>query len=838
MTIPSPQEHFGFRLGDDRKLARWPAIVAYFERLAAASGRIKVEQLGQSTEGRPFIGVVLTSEANQARLDELREVHCRLADPRGLSDAAAEELMARARAVVMISCSIHATEAGATQMAPELAYELCTGDDAVTRQVLDEVIFVFVPSLNPDGLEIVADYYESTLGQPWEGGPLPFLYHKYVGHDNNRDWFMLTQVENQLAIDKVQNVWHPMIVLDQHQMWPNSFRYFLPPYIDPFDPNVDPLLQHQTTVLGASMINDLLANGKHGVTHSIIFDCFSPSRAYQHYHGGVRILSEAASCKIATPLEVAFDELQPARGGADPKVANLAHPIPWPGGVWRLRDIVEYNKITAWACLKHAARYRDTWVRNFYRISRNGLDPQDSPHAFVFPVKQYDPGTAGELLETLAKGMVEIHRAKSPFTADGVTYPAGCHVVLLAQPYGRYAKTLLERQVYPDLRLYPGGPPKPPYDITAHTLPLQMGVGCAAVTRPFDADLELVREFQPAAPLPPGAVEALDAAHGYLICPAPNASYRAAFRLLDAGFELYRCTTPAGPPGQELAGAFFLPPQPELAPALERLAGSLGLRVGAADPAQLADPPLRLGRPRLAMYRNYRPTADEGWTRFICEDYGVPALNIYDPDVKAGDLNGRFDTILVPGQPPAQITAGLPAGSADPRYTGGLGEAGRIALRDFVAAGGTLICLGPACDWAVAALGLRVRNVLAELGTDEFYLPGSMLRASFDPTHPVAYGMPPEATVLHAGSPAYEVRAGTVVGRYPPTSILQSGWALGEKHLADQACVVACAFGAGKVILLGPRVQFRAQTRGTYKLLFNSILWGSSAEVPPKCVKD
>lgn len=474
MPTPTPEEHFGFRPGDDRKLARWPAVVAYFERLAQSSGRIRIDHLGKTTEGRPFISAVITSEENMARLEELRRIHCRLADPRGLGDREAAALLAQARAVVMISCSIHATEVGGTQMSPELAYELCSGDDEVTRQVLDNVIFVFVPCLNPDGLEIVAGYYDETLGKPWEGGQLPRLYHKYVGHDNNRDWFMLTQVENQLAVEKVQNVWHPMIVFDQHQMWPTSFRFYLPPYIDPFDPNVDPLLQHETTVLGSSMMMELLQAGKTGVTHSIIFDCFSPSRAYQHYHGGVRILSECASCKVATPIEVAFKDLQPARDGSDPKVSSVAQPLPWPGGTWRLRDIVEYDKVSAWGCLKHAARYRDMWVRNFLQIGRNGL-ALAKPYAYVVPAHQSDPVTAYEMLGVLAKGMVEIHRARQPFVAGGVTYPAGSHVILVAQPYGRYAKTLLERQVYPDLRVFPGGPPKPPYDITAHTLPLQMG---------------------------------------------------------------------------------------------------------------------------------------------------------------------------------------------------------------------------------------------------------------------------------------------------------------------------------------------------------------------------
>jgi len=829
LAIPTPEQHFGFQLGSERKLARWPKIVEYFELLDAGSPRLKLEHLGETTDGRPFIAAAITSAENMSRLDELRQIQARLADPRGLDDAEAGALVGRAKTIVMISCSIHASEVGGTQMSSELAYELCTGEDEVTRQVLDNVVFLFVPCLNPDGLEMVAGYYEETIGKPWEGGPMPWLYHKYVGHDNNRDWFMLTQVENQLTVEKVHNVWHPMIVHDQHQMSPFGFRMFLPPYIDPFDPNVDPLLQHETTVLGASMMMELLQAGKTGVTSGIIFDCFSPSRAYQHYHGGVRILSEMASCRTATSMEIAFKDLQPGRDGSDPKVASVNQPSPWPGGAWSLREIVDYDKIAAWACLKHAARYRDMWVRNFLQIGRNSLAVK-KPYAFVVPAGQPDPVSTYEMLHTLERGMVEIQTATEPFVAGGITYAAGTRVILTAQPYGRYAKTLLERQVYPDLRVFPGGPPKPPYDITAHTLPLQMGVKCVQVEASFEAKLAPAKAALPRV-VPEGTTAKARGEHGFLLCPAMNASFRAVNRLIAGGFEVHRICTPAGPAGHEIPGAFWAAPKQGLAGALEELT-ALGIRTGPANPAQLAGAPtLRLRRPRLGLYRSYTPNADEGWTRFIFDDYGFPYETLLDPEVKAGNLDAKYDTIVVPAQAPGQVREGFRRGWADPRYAGGLGEDGRQSLRDFVLSGGTLVCLGGACDYAADALGLRVQNVLQALKPEEFYLPGSMLRALFDIGHPVAYGMPAEATVLHVQSPAFEVREGTVVGRYPPTSVLQSGWILGEQYVQDRACVAEVRFGRGRVILLGPRVQFRAQTRGTYKLLFNSIYYGSADEV-------
>ncbi len=836
LKVLSPLEYYGFQMGADRKLARWPKIVEYFQHLAEGSGRMIFQELGKTTEGRPFIAAVITSEENMARLDEFRAVQAKLADPRGLDESEAQALIEKGRAIVMISCSIHATEVGGTQMSSELAYELVTQDDEVTRQVLDNVIFLFVPSLNPDGLEMVAGWYEKTLGTPFEGSQQPFLYHKYVGHDNNRDWFMLTQVENQLAVEKIHNVWHPMIVFDQHQMWSNSFRFFLPPYIDPFDPNVDPLLVHETTALGSEMINELLSRGKSGIVHSIIFDCFSPSRAYQHYHGGVRILSECASCGIATPIKIRFDEMEASRDGSDPKQASVNHPVLWPGGEWRLRDIVEYDKYAAIGCLKYAARYRKEWVKNFYTLSKRGVE-SSKPYAFLVPPQQTDPVTAYEMLDVLQKGMVEIHRAKAPFVAGGVTYPAGAYVIKIAQPYGRYAKTLLERQQYPDLRVFPGGPPKPPYDITAHTLPLQMGVVCTAINQPFDADLELVSKVHMPMAVPAGSIRAAGKVTGYSMCNVMNSSFAAVNKLLSGGAEVFRHQKRTGRPGQEAWGTFYIRHAAGMENTLDDLAQEYGLRVHPCEEPKGA-PMLRVHPPRVAMYQSYAASADEGWTRFIFDNYSLPYATVLDADLKKGGraLKQQFDALILPAQGSEQISRGIPEGKLFPEYTGGFGEQGRQAVRDFVDAGGTLITLGPSCDWAVNSLGLRLKNVTTGLENQDYYLPGSLMKVMLDQTHPLAFGMPRETFLLAVQSPAYEVTGGgqggapdaAVVGRYAPTGALMSGWVLGAKYIEDKAVILDVPLGQGRVVLIAPRVQFRAQTRGAYRLLFNAIYLASS----------
>ncbi len=478
---PSPDSVLGFEIGSDRRLADWDEITGYLGLLARSSPRVRVDTLGETTLGRPFVALTISSAANLRRLDRFLEIQRKLADPRRVaSEVEAEELIKEGRVAVLITGGIHSTEVGGYQVPMRIAYRLAAGEDEETRRILDRVILLLVPSLNPDGSQLVVDWYERTLGAAWEGASPPFLYHHYVGHDNNRDWYAFTQKETRLAVTRLHNVWHPQIVHDIHQMGSQGPRFFIPPWIDPIEPNVDPLLVAGINALGTAMAWELYGQGKRGIVVNAIYDAWTPARAYQHYHAGVRILTETASARLATPIEVPFDSLD-VRRGVDPREPSWRFPDPWPGGVWRLADIVDYMESGALALLQQAALYRERWLRNFYLVGLRAIGGREGwPRAYIIPAEGQNPDGLADLLRILVTGDVEVRRAGEAFVHHGRRFAAGTYVVSMAQPYSAFAKTLLEVQRYPALEEYPGGPLRPPYDVTAHTLPLLMGVEVVA----------------------------------------------------------------------------------------------------------------------------------------------------------------------------------------------------------------------------------------------------------------------------------------------------------------------------------------------------------------------
>ncbi len=677
--VPTPESHFGHPIGVDRELLDWDKVVSYFQALASSSDKIVVKELGKTAEGRPFIAATIGSPETLRNLNRYLDIQTRLADPRKTTAAEAERLIAEGKTVVLITCSIHATEVASTHSAVEFAYRLITEDKPRFQEILNNTIFILVPSLNPDGVDIVTRWYRKTLGTPYEGTSPPELYQKYVGHDNNRDWYIFSQPESRLTVSQLHNVWHPQIVYDVHQQGPYASRMFVPPWMDPVDPNIDAIITQECNAIGSAMAVDLTAAGKKGIAINALYDFWTPSRHYQAYHGGLRILSESASASIATPLVVKPDQIQSVAPGYNPRERSWNYLEPWEGGTWRLRDIIDYQLIALESCLYQAAIHRADLLRNFYEIGRRAID-RTAPYAFVIPKQQNDPGAARKMLELLNFGMVEIARSSSDFDAGGKHYSEGSYVIRMQQPYGSYAKTLLEVQHYPDLRLYPGGPPKRPYDVTAQTLPLLMGVAVDTIDKPFQAGSVLASEFNFQLDSPSNGLSASNID-----------SWRAVNRIWKTGASVWRDTS---------NGNFY--PRAE--------ANSREVK-----------------KPRIGLYRSFMPEMDEGWTRWLLENFEFDYANVLNPEIEAGGLRRRFDAIVFPDQTLASIVEGFKPGSMPEQYVGGLDDKAAANLKEFASQGGTLVFLNHSTEYALEKLGVNAKDVVHGVPNREFYSPGSLL---------------------------------------------------------------------------------------------------------------
>ncbi len=821
--ITTPTEFLGFRPGDDRKLAGWPTIVRYLKLLEQASDRVSVHEIGRSTEDNPFLVCAISSPANLADAERLRMIQQSLSDPRTVGQSEAGRLIGDARAVVAITCSIHATEVGATQMSVELAHLLASSRHPRVMDILDNVILLLVPSMNPDGLVRVKDWYDASLGTHFEGSMPPYLYHKYTGHDNNRDWFMFTQRETRLVVERVHNSWRPHITLDIHQTRSDGMRMILPPLVDPIGPNVDPVILSGLSTLGTYMAAQLTAEGKAGVAVNVVYDSYSPSRSYPHYHGGVRVLSEAASVKIATPIDVPLGKLRDDRGEL-PKVRSWNHPMPWEGGRWTLRDIVEYDLSLSMACLEHAARNREWWVRNSHDVLRRAVASSQEPRAYVIPTEQRDRSAADELIELLDFADVEIHEAAQSANSGDVHIPKGDAVILTNQPFGSFAQTMLERGRYPDSRQYPGGPPKHPYDSTAHCLPLNMGVTCHEIAKPLNIDLAPSRKRRTSpgrtCPIP-------EDAPALSIKPESNAAARVVNRLLFHGSPVFRAQDSVQADSGSLpAGTWVIPASPESRGIVSRENASVQIEALWQRPKE----GLQLLRPpRIGLYASYVPSIEEGWTRFLFDQYGFEYTSLADRDIREGGLASRFDCIIIPHQEIRQIHRGLNRTQHSPRYSGGLGDVGVDRLKDFAESGGTIIGWDNSANFLVRYLELPAVNPLAKLPHSQFFAPGSLLNIEVDTRHPLGWGMSETAAAMFMKGSAYELERGTVVATYSEQDTLLDGWLIGADKIAGLAALAIIPLGLGQVILFGFRPHFRAQARGTYKLLFNSIYQSGAA---------
>jgi len=845
--ITSPQEVFGFQLGADRKLADWKELTAYYQKLAKESDRIRYEEVGKTTEGRPYVTLTISSAENLAHLERYREIQNKLSDPRITSEEEAKKLAAEGKTVVVITANVHSTEIASSQSIAEYAYRLATQNDEKTKRILDNVILVIVPSQNPDGQQLVVDWYKKYVGTPYEGSSPVVIYHHYTGHDDNRDWATFTQVETRNAVEKVINPWKPEILYDLHQQGTNSARIYLPPFVDPIDPNIDPIIVSSINALGSNIALEIGQTGKKGVESYGVYDFWSPLRDYIGHHNGLRILTESASVNIASPVNIPFERLEKGIG-YDAKRASWNFPNPWQGGEWHLRDIVDYQLDALFSLANNAALYRERYLTNFYTVAKHNSERKDWANSYVIPSGQEDSAAVQRLINTLRIGETEVKQATADFDADGQHFKAGSYIVHLNQPFGAYAKSVLEIQHYPNIPEYPGGPLQRPYDVTAQTLPLLFGVKAVEVKDPVQVAVTDVDRVKTAA----GKFERDAKAAGYLIDDHTNTSLYALFSLLGKGVKAYRLT------GANVeAGTIYLPKQKDLDTNLAALVQSFPITVRsvAAAPTGTA---LEVHLPRIALYQSWVASMDEGWTRFIFDQNKIPYTRLVDEEIRKGDLNKKYDVVVIPDNAPRAITTGRGGffeevvtptnNSADAKgtqarrapdaertgpkvpdeFTGGLGETGVASLKAFVENGGTVVALNKASQVYTTNEG-PVSNALASVNKKDFYIPGSILEVAVDRNHPIAFGSPATVPVFFEQSPSFTIKSDAkAVATYASDNSLLSGWILGGQYLKGTAAIVDQTQGKGHIILFGFRPQYRAISEVSYKFLFNSLLYATS----------
>ncbi len=935
-AIPTPEDHFGHRMGADRHLAHWDDMVEYLDIIGERSDRVNVRRAGESTDGRPLLLVEVSAPETMAGLDRYRGMQQRLyfqdhrpgENPNTVHSARErEELLRDHKAVILITCSIHATEVGAAQMSMELMHHLATSTDPRVMKILDNVILLLVPSLNPDGQAMVTEWYRKYVGTEFEGGSMPWLYQRYVGHDNNRDMYMYTQAETRFIGRILWEEWFPSIWLDEHQMGSSRARIFVMPATDPINPNVHPLIYRLNGIYGQAQAAALEEAGKVGIVYDQTYTNFWPgAMAWTGWwHNQVGMLTELASVRIATPTLQAPAELGgtpgEGRGGGGYEASEVqspprdlqqrtTYPRPWLGGLWTLRDIVDYELIVTMATLEAAADSRARLNRQIYEVNRStieqfmegeatggptnelggygplppgvtgiregtgrvmpgALGAAGTPYAVVLSPDEGDAVTRAKLLRLMERAGVQVEEASRDFTAGGVTYPEGTYVIRLAQVYGRYAKEMLETQIYPEVRLAPDLPPEPPYDVTAWSLGLQMGVGVTFVDQPFEASLRVVDGV----PLPEGGVEGRGDL--YLISPEYNDAFTALNRLWEEGAQVQRARRRV-----RLGDDRVLPPGAFVVRSVarddvDRIARELGITVQAVLRIPRGDF-MDLPRPRIAVYQPWTSNMDEGWTRWVLEDYGFDYTVLHPQDFRAaaaaagvgpeGDfeigpdyrrqwpphvrdrapdrvryeaLSERYDVILFAHESAGSILEGRSSSSTPEVYRMGLGEAGLAALEDFVERGGRVVALGSATGLFTENWPIPVKDASEGLDSDEFLIPGSIVNLNTDVRHPLAWGMKEETHAFFARNPFFHVEAPfpsqnvTVAARYPNQGLRASGWLRGEEHLASEAAAVEVRFlpaeedePEGSLVLLGVRAQHRAQTHGTFKLLFNALVNG------------
>ena len=830
--IPEPKDVFGFRPGEDYKLFKYAQDVEYFKKLDAASDRMQLLEIGKTTLGKPMLLAVISSEANLKNLARYKEIAKQLALTRGVDEAKARALAREGKAIVWIDGGMHSSEIANSHSMPELAHWAVSDESDEARRIRDNVIFLLMPHLNPDGIDIVVDWYNRNLGTPFETTTAPELYHHYIGHDNNRDWYMFTQTETQAVGRQLYHEWFPQIVYNHHQTSPFPGRIWGPPMKNPVNPNLDPLLVTTVNQIGEHMRKRFDLEGKPGYNSGIVFDMWwnGSMRGVPDFHNMAGYLTETALYRMATPRCYTPEEIPDTfgeRGSYMPaKTPSTDYTNPWLGGCWRLKDAIDYMVTASKATLDIGAKLKEDFLYNIWFMGKRqiakGEKAQGGPFAYVIDLAaQHDPTRVVEFLKTMRMGGIEIRQADAPFSAEGKSYPAGTYVIG-PQAFRPHVVDLMEPKVYPERRVYPGGPPDPPYDMTGYELGLQMGVKADRIKTPFTLPTREVIDVKAAT----GGVNGTGSI--FALSPRLNMGARALNRLLKQG-----ARASIAPDGTVFVSNVARD-------VVQSVGVELGVRFDATDATVAAA--MQIRAPRIGLYKSHLSNMDEGWTRWVLEQYEFACTSLRNEDLQKKDLKAQFDIILFADEPAERILNGNLPGTMPPEFVGGVGVEGALNLRRFVENGGWVMAWDSAADFAISTFGLPLRNAVSDTRPQEFFVPGTLINILTKPTNPLAAGMEERAVAMFNSSNAFTLvpaasegtkratRDVDVYVEYARTGFLASGWELGgARYLAGKVAMARVPVGRGQVVISGFRPHWRGQPHNTFRLLFNPLFVSTQA---------
>jgi Zinc carboxypeptidase len=831
--LPTPTSVLGHAPGDDFYLANYEEAVKYFHTLAAGSDRMKMFTVGKSSEGRDIEVGVISSPQNLARLDEYKKAARRLATASDLNDEQAHQLARDSKVIVHIDGGLHSSEVAGGQHSIVLAYKLLSAkNDPEIDAILDNVILVLWPTLNPDGQDMIVSWYRKNLGTKYEVAPMPWLYQDYVGHDNNRDGFMMNMKEEQV-VTRTELEYSPVIFYCQHQTAPFPARIWIPPFADPISSNVSPYVRSWLNVIGTNMVAYLDQHNMPGAISESRFDNWYAG--FTDWAGVFRneisFFTETALYRYATPRFYTVDDFP--KDDKDLRALTM-YTTPWEGGWWRLQNAVDYMVTGSMSVLDLAAKNRETLLYNRYQAARDAIHRTEPPFAYVISDNQPDVPEAGLLAQKMIDNGLDVYQSKPGFRANGIDYPAGSWVIPMDQPFSSMAKELFERQVYPVAATGSTAVGAHlPYDITGWTLPLQMGVSVDTLSDPVLQEQRALMTRVDHVTLP--EIHVSGAGPIFSISHRPNASFQLVNAVLAKGGSVAMASDAVNTAEGVEKGAFVISGLSRSA--IAELTAKFSVDAVAIPSVPAHAIPMKPAK--IGLYRPWNPSTDEGWTRWILENYNYEPKSIYNADMRSVGLRSRYDVIVLPDITSDQFMKGFGVGTVPGQYSGGIEQEGLNNLREFVRTGGTLVALNRAASSLIPLMSLPVRDVLQGLSNEKFFCAGSLLRVETEhPEMPINYGVPASPVVMFERGPAFETLPGfkgVVLAKYAKQSDpLESGLILHSELLHDKDAALELAYGQGRILLYGFKPQQRAQAHGTYRYLFNALYLYQDPPMPSK----